>query len=168
MKYEVLDHQYVSHHCFVCGTENIAGLKAKFYHISDTEIVGVFTAQPEHCSYPHRLHGGIAAAILDETIGRALVLHEPEVFGVTVDLNLQYKKPVPLGVELVVKGRITENRSRMFSGSGEILLPNGEVAVLATGRYMKLPIEKITGEDFGGDEMYFEDDKRREIIVGEK
>lgn len=168
MKYEVLDHQYVSKNCFVCGTKNIAGLKAKFYHISDREIVGVFTGKAEHASYPHRMHGGIAAALLDETIGRAILLYEPDVFGVTVEMNIQYKKPVPLGEELVVKGRIESNRSRMFTGTGEILLPNGEVAVSATAKYLKMPLDKIAGGDLGDEELYYEEDGRSQITIGEE
>ncbi len=167
MKYEVLGRQYVSHHCFVCGTKNVAGLQAKFYHVSDAEIIGVFTGGENHASYPHRMHGGVIAALLDETIGRAILLYEPEVFGVTVELNLQYKKPVPLGVELAVKGRVTENRSRLFSGSGEILLPSGEVAVTAIAKYMKMPLEKIADGDMGDETLYYETDNRSQVIIGE-
>ena len=41
---------------------------------------------------------------------------------------------------------ITEN-SRMFEGTGEIILPNGDVAVTAHGKYLKVPLEKITDFD---------------------
>ncbi len=168
MKYDILDRQYVSHHCFVCGTKNIAGLQAKFYHVSESEIIGVFTGRGEHASYPHRMHGGVIAALLDETIGRAILLYEPDIFGVTVELNLQYKKPVPLGEELIVKGRVDNNRSRMFSGSGEILLPNGEVAVTAMAKYMKMPLEKIAGGDMGDEVLYYEEDNRSQVVMGEE
>lgn len=168
MKYDILERQYVSHHCFVCGTKNIAGLQAKFYHVSESEIIGVFTGREDHASYPHRMHGGVIAALLDETIGRAILLYEPDVFGVTVEMNLQYKKPVPLGVELAVKGRIENNRSRMFTGSGEILLPSGEVAVTATAKYMKMPLEKISGGDMGDEKLYYEADSRQQVVIGEE
>ncbi len=32
----------------------------------------------------------------------------------------------------------------MFEGTGEIILPNGDVAVTAQGKYLKVPLEKIT------------------------
>ncbi|MGF7185261.1 hypothetical protein GGQ84_001347 [Desulfitispora alkaliphila] len=35
----------------------------------------------------------------------------------------------------------------MFEGEGEILLKNGDVAVTAHGKYMKVPIEKIVDSD---------------------
>jgi len=52
---------------------------------------------------------------------------------------------------LRVVGRITEQNSRFFSGTGEILLPDGTVAVLARGKYMKVPLDKIA--DFNPDEF---------------
>lgn len=66
--------------------------------------------------------------------------------GVTVDLTTRFRKPVPLGVELRAVGRITSDRGRLFEGSGELFLPDGTVAVEATGRYLKMSLEQITGE----------------------
>ena len=138
--------------CFVCGLENIAGLKASFFETAGDCLVALFTPQNEHQSYPGRMHGGIAATILDETIGRAVMIKSgSEMWGVTIDLSIEYKKPVPLGVELKVVGRITEENSRIFSGSGEIILPNGDLAVTARGRYMKVPLSRIT--DFDPDQF---------------
>ena len=132
--------------CFVCGLKNVAGLKASFYETDDGALVATFTPETIHQSYPGRLHGGIAATMLDETIGRAVMIgSKKEVWGVTLELTVEYKQPLPLGVELRVVGRVTEQNSRFFSGSGEILLPDGAVAVCARGRYMKVPLEKIAG-----------------------
>ena len=134
--------------CFVCGLENVAGLNASFYETDDNAIVAIFTPGEIHQSYPGRLHGGIASTILDETIGRAVMIgSKKEVWGVTLELTVEYKKPIPLDVELHVIGRITEQNSRFFSGTGEILLPDGTLAVLAIGRYMKVPLDKIADFD---------------------
>lgn len=151
MERKVIRKQHNSRMCFVCGLKNAAGLQAAFYEMEDGCLVCLFTPQAEHQSYPGRLHGGIASTILDETIGRAIMVNSgDDVWGVTLDLTVEYKKPVPLGVELRVIGRITGESSRTFSGSGEILLPDGEVAVLARGRYMKVPIEKVAAIDESG------------------
>lgn len=148
MKHKITGKQHNSKLCFVCGLKNIAGLKASFFETENRTLVALFTPKEEHQSYPGRLHGGIASAILDETIGRAVMIgSEKEVWGITLELTLEYKKPVPLEVELRVVGRITEESSRFFSGTGEILLPNGEPAVIARGRYMKAPLEKIADFD---------------------
>jgi hypothetical protein len=49
---------------------------------------------------------------------------------------------------LRVVGRITEEDRRFFHGTGELLLEDGSVAATAEGRYMKLPIEKISDFDY--------------------
>jgi len=51
----------------VCGVENASSLKARFYELDDGELLGVFAPLEEHQSYPGRLHGGISAAVLDES-----------------------------------------------------------------------------------------------------
>lgn len=143
MKHKVLKKQNNSKMCFVCGWENDYSLKAEFYELDNKEIIAIFRPLEGHQSYPGRLHGGVASAILDETIGRAINISEDGIWGVTVELNVKYKKPVPLDEELRVVGRITRDTRRIFEGTGEILLANGEVAVTAEGKYMKLPITKI-------------------------
>lgn len=152
MKYRVLKKQHNSRKCIVCGMKNDLGLKAAFYEIENGEIVAIFKSLEEHQSYPGRLHGGIAGAILDETIGRAIMIKDPNMWGVTVELNLKYKKPVPLNEELKVVGRITRDSSRLFEGTGEILLSNGDVAVTAQGKYFKMSIDKIANSEFQNDE----------------
>ena len=144
MGQKVTKKQHNSRMCFVCGLKNVAGLQASFYETEGNALVAVFTPQEQHQSYPGRMHGGIAATILDETVGRAIMIgNEDQVWGVTLEFSVSYKKPVPLGVELKVVGRITEDGKRIFSGTGEIMLPDGEVAVTGHGKYMKVPIDRI-------------------------
>jgi len=148
MSRQVTKKQHNSKMCFVCGLKNVAGLKASFYETDDGALVATFTPGEVHQSYPGRLHGGIAATILDETIGRAVMISSrQEIWGVTLELTVEYKKPIPLAAELRVVARITEQNSRFFNGTGEILLPDGTVAVFARGRYMKVPLEKIADFD---------------------
>lgn len=147
MKYRITGKQENSNNCIVCGLENELGIKANFYELENGDVVAIFTSRDEHQSYPGRMHGGIAAGILDEVIGRAMMVDNKNAWGVTVELSLRYKKPIPLNEELKAVGRVTKDSRRLFEGYGEILLPNGEVAVSAVGKYMKLPIDKITDFD---------------------
>lgn len=149
--------QNVSSMCMVCGRDNDSSLKARFYELDNGELAGIFTPLPEHQSYPGRLHGGVSSALLDETIGRAIGVSDPEAWGVTVELTVKFRKPVPLDGDVRAIGRITQDRGRLFEGTGEILLPDGSVAVSATGRYMKLPIGKIADGDFHS--QWFEDER---------
>ncbi|WP_457574572.1 PaaI family thioesterase [Desulfolithobacter sp.] len=139
--------------CFACGQENSAGLKSRFFELETGELVAIFKPAIEHQGYPGRLHGGLAATILDETIGRAIMIsHADNIWGVTVDFSMRLRKPVPLDSEIRVLARITKDSKRFFEGSGEILLPDGTVAVEGKGRYLKIDINRITDLEMGEDD----------------
>ena len=153
MRHLVRSKQPNSKMCLVCGLKNTAGLKAFFYELENDELLALFRPQESHQSYPGRLHGGIATAILDETIGRAIMLKtEGDVWGVTVDFSVRYRKPVPLGSEIRVVSRIESDTRRSFEGTGEILLSDGTVAIAGKGRYLKMDISQIADFDHEGDE----------------
>ncbi len=133
--------------------QNPYGLRTSFFELEDDELVGIFTPAHVHQSYPGRLHGGITTALLDETIGRAIMTrHDDSIWGVTIEFTVKFKKPIPLDQELRVVGRVTEESSRFFEGSGELLLPGGDIAATGFGKYMKLPIEKIADFDVSDQE----------------
>ena len=155
-----IDHvQNISRMCLICGRDNPAGLHACYYELAPEgqaapgapahrELLGVFHVREEHQSNPGRLHGGISSAILDETIGRAILLLEPDAWGVTVEFTARFRKPVPLDEEVRCIARITRDTSRLFEGTGEILLSDGSVAVEGRGKYLKQSLEGITDHDF--------------------
>lgn len=165
MKHKVIKKQNNSKRCIVCGVENKLGLNASFYEMENNELVAIVETKDWHQSYPGVFHGGMSAAILDETIGRAVSINDDQIWGVTVTLDMKYRKPVPTDATIKVVGRITKENRRMFEGSGEIILPNGDVAVEATAKYMKMPIEKIGDGSFSNDEFFnIEDDENLEYI----
>jgi len=142
--------------CFVCGQKNDFGLRAQFYETEDNQLVAIIKPSDEHQGYPGRMHGGIAATILDETIARSINNRKSEqLWGVTLELKTRFRKPVPLGQELKVIARVTKEGARTFEGSAEIVLPGGEIAVSAEGKYIKLPIDKISDSDFLQDQWFY-------------
>lgn len=148
-----------STHCFVCGVKNGAGVHVSFYETTGEagtpEVLARFNGRTEHQGYPGRMHGGVITGILDETIGRAVNIGEgerPGAWGVTAELSVRFRKPVPLGVDLVARGRITRDIHHLFEGTGEIYLPDGTVAATAHGKYVRLQLDTIAGvetEDLG-------------------
>lgn len=148
MRYRVRAKQENSKMCLVCGLKNPFGLHSSFYELDNDELLAVFKPMEEHQSYPGRLHGGIATAILDETIGRAILIRDRDVWGVTIEFSTRYRKPVPLSEEIRVIGRITKEAPRYFEGTGEIMLCDGSVAIEGRGKFIKLPLEKIADFDF--------------------
>jgi acyl-coenzyme A thioesterase PaaI-like protein len=166
-----------SYHCFICGVKNIGGVHVNFYEAppreapaapagngaagngtassgaaagDGLEVLARFTGQEMHQGYPGRMHGGIITGILDETIGRAINIGEgeqPMSWGVTAELTVRFRKPVPLGVELTARGRITRDIHHLFEGTGEIYLPDGTVAASAHGKWVRLKLADIAGMD---------------------
>jgi uncharacterized protein (TIGR00369 family) len=149
--------QNVSRMCLVCGVKNKAGLKARFFELENGDLAGVFSPRPEHQSYPGRLHGGIVSAILDETIGRAINIADTHTWGVTVELTVRFRKPVPLDGEVRAFGRITRDSSRLFEGTGEIVLQDGSIAAEAQGKYLRMPLDAVTDSEFSEEEWFADD-----------
>jgi acyl-coenzyme A thioesterase PaaI-like protein len=157
VKHRVLKKQHISKMCFVCGVNNDFGLHAKFFETESRELVALISPSEQHQGYPGRMHGGIAATILDETIARSVCTGKDEqIWGVTIEFKTRFRKPVPLGQELKIIGRVTSEGNRFFEGTGEIVLPNGEIAVSAEGKYMKMNIESIASNTGLSDDWFFE------------
>jgi acyl-coenzyme A thioesterase PaaI-like protein len=147
-RHRVRNKQPNSTMCLVCGLNNPAGLHSSFFELDNGELLALFRPRIEHQGYPGRLHGGLAATILDETIGRAIMIEERgTIWGVSVELTTRFRKPIPLDEEVRVVGRVVRNARRLFEGTGEILLADGSVAVEGKGKYLKMAIEKIAELD---------------------
>ena len=143
-----------SAYCFVCGLENVAGVKVSFYETvsaaAAAELVARFAGQHCHQGYPGRMHGGVLTGVLDETIARSINYGSGvnvERWGITAELTTRFLHPVPLETEVSARGRVLTQNRRMFTGSGEICLPDGTAAVRAEGRFFKLPLSAISGPE---------------------
>lgn len=145
--YDVVCAHSVSKSCFICGTENRSGLHAQFIETAQGHLIGIVVPSEDHQSYPGRMHGGISSAVLDEVIGRAINITEPATWGVTVSLEVIYRKPLPLDKPLIARAVITQSSDRLYEGIGEIVLSDGTIAVQAYGRYFKMKLEKISDVD---------------------
>ena len=102
-------------------------------------IVGEFVPRPEHRGPPGFLHGGLAATCLDETMA-VLGYVLDGVHTVTGTLNLKYRRPVPLdGRPVRVEAwRDGEHPRRAQRVHGRLLLPDGAVAVEASGMFVQV------------------------------
>jgi len=141
--FRVTQPQQTSADCFVCGVDNDSGLRARFFELENGEVAARFTVPEIHNGYPGRAHGGVSGGLLDEVVGRTIVILEPGVWGVTVEFTVRFHKPIPTETVLTARGRVTKNGGRRFEGAGELFLPDGDLAATATGTYIKLPLERI-------------------------
>lgn len=156
---KVLKKQLNSKMCIICGMNNDAGIKAPFYEMEDHTVASIFSFKQIHQSYPERTHGGLICTMLDEIIGRAIWIDEPDIWGVTMDIQVKYRKPVPLDTKLKSVGMIVKNSKKFFTGTGKIMDMEGNVLAEATANYIKLPVEKVASVDVHDDvNVYVPDD----------
>ena len=119
--------QPTSRTCFMCGRENEFGLKMVWYNNPQLNQVQANVTIPEHFNgYPSIAHGGIIAAILDETSGRAAMLdgNFDNLF-ITLRLNLTFRKPTPTNTPLKVVGRVEHKGRRSMKVTAKLLLADG-------------------------------------------
>lgn len=146
-KLKVLRKQSNSNMCIICGINNPNGVKAPFYEMEDGTVVSLFNFSSTHQSYPERTHGGLISAMIDEIVGRAIWITEPETWGVTMELKIRYRKPVPYDKTLKAIGQINKITRRTFEGTGKILDLDGNVLAEGEAIYFKLPLSKISSEN---------------------
>ena len=117
-------------HCYGCGRLNEQGLKLKTVWDGD-ETVTRYTPRPEHTAIPGYVYGGLIASLIDcagtGTAAAAAYRAQgrepgtpPELRFVTASLQVDYLRPTPMGVELVVRGRAVEVKERKVVVSSEL------------------------------------------------
>ncbi|MYW00927.1 PaaI family thioesterase [Streptomyces sp. SID3343] len=78
------------------------------------------------------IQGGFLAAMLDETLGPALIATLPENrFAPTLDLHVQFLRPAHPG-RLVGRGRIVQRGKEVCFLAGELVAPHGKPVAVAT------------------------------------
>jgi uncharacterized protein (TIGR00369 family) len=122
-------------YCFACGTENPLGLKLKF-SCDDEGFHTTFTPPREHQGYKGVLHGGIIATLLDEIMAWALINKGFRV--VTVKMEIRFRKPVPTGENLVIRGEMENRQGRFITTKGKITDAKGTILATATGTFAEI------------------------------
>ncbi|MCJ7723367.1 MAG: PaaI family thioesterase [Anaerolineales bacterium] len=123
--------------CFVCGSDNPHGIGLTWYADGKGIITSNFCLGEAQQGPPGYAHGGASAAILDEAMGAAVWLAGYNV--AVVNLQLNYRHPLPLGQQLTLTARLTRRSTRKIFARGQICLPDGTVAVSGHGIYVTAP-----------------------------
>jgi acyl-coenzyme A thioesterase PaaI-like protein len=148
--------------CFVCGQRNPYGLHLVFGKEGDT-IVADFQPREEHQGFPGIIHGGIVAALLDETLGRTSLLSNQPEWTMTGRLEVRYRRYVPYGPLLRVRARLDGERRRLMLASGMLTLADDESTVLAEakGSFMTLSPELVDTimQDYPGLHSFFDQEE---------
>ena len=123
--------------CFVCGNENPHGIGITMFVDDDGVLTSEFTLNKAHQGPPGHTHGGASAAILDEVMGLVVWAAGHQV--VAANININYRKPLPLHQPLFAEAHILEVGERKIISAGEIKLADSTVAVSGSGVYVIAP-----------------------------
>ncbi len=148
--------------CMVCGMDNPIGFQAPFYNMEDGSVMTIFRYRTEHQSFPGRVHGGLTATMLDELGLRAIWAKNKseDSFGVTMSLEVKYRKPVPYETDLIGKGIVVKETGKFAVIQSEIFDKTGVLLADAKVTYIKLDVKKIAEDAEVHEEMCYllEDD----------
>lgn len=149
--------QPTSRSCFVCGRENGAGLKMNWYNDTEAQKVWSELVVPAQFNgYPGVVHGGIVAAILDETSGRALLVNgDEDMLMVTSHLELKYRHPTPTDQPLTAVGWIIKGGKKHAQVAGEIRLADGTVTAECKATVIKPPARFLESHGWEEEKPYW-------------
>ncbi|MGE5397614.1 MAG: PaaI family thioesterase [Chitinophagales bacterium] len=151
-----MEKQPSSRTCFLCGRENDRGLKMTWYSDREKGQVWSKVTIPSYFNgYPGFVHGGIIAALLDETSGRAILLEGEDNLFVTAKLEVTYRKPTPTDQPLTVVGWIVKGNSTRAQVEGEIRLEDGTVTAQARAIVLRPPKSFFETCNWEGEKEYW-------------
>lgn len=136
-----MEKQPNSRTCLLCGRQNEIGLKMSWYNDPDARQIRATVTVPEHFNgYPGFVHGGIIAALIDETAGRALLLDgDTDRLMVTLKLEVRFRHPTPTGQPLTVVGRLIHQSGSRARVAAEVQLADGTVTADGEAVVVKPP-----------------------------
>ncbi len=106
------------------------------------------TLGPQHLNRHGVLHGGIAAALLDNALGATASLSVDETGRapfLTITMTTQFLAPAREGAALEAVGRVTGGgRSTLFV-EGALTDGDGRVIATATGVFKRVPPDRLGG-----------------------
>jgi uncharacterized protein (TIGR00369 family) len=129
-------------HCFGCGGGNAHGMLLTFeLDEVSRRTVGRFRIPAQYQGAKGILHGGIVATLLDEAMGK--LNHGKGMPAMTAELRVTYRRPVPVGEEIIVEAHHQRRDGRNLFHAAEIRNLAGEVLARGEGRFVQIDPERI-------------------------
>ncbi|WP_413512916.1 PaaI family thioesterase [Myroides odoratus] len=133
-------------HCYGCGNLNPAGHQLKTYVDEQEGTVAYFTPKEEYTALPGSVYGGLIASLLDchgtgsaaafVCLAENIAFEKPiAVRCVTASLKVDFKALTPMGVPLVLKGKLRSIEGRkvwvdMTLSAGDTLCATAEILAI--------------------------------------
>jgi uncharacterized protein (TIGR00369 family) len=123
-------------HCFGCGAANRTGLRLKFFTDDKGRILSRLKVPKRFEGPPGYMHGGAIATLMDEAMSKAN--RARGVTAMTRQMEVEYLRPVPLGVPLLLEGRLTKVDGRKHFCEAEVTNEEGRVLAKAKGLFLAI------------------------------
>jgi len=102
-------------------------------------VTGRMLATENHQGAPGLAHGGVLTAVLDEVLGSLnWLLGLPAV---TARLEVDFRRPVPVGSELLLHARITGVHGRKVFMEAQGTFIDGTLALSAAAMFLSVPLQ---------------------------
>ena len=129
--------EFAAHSCFACGQLNVHGLRLEL-HATEDRCWTDTTLPVDFQGWEGITHGGVVAAILDEVMAWSLIGEHR--LGFTARLEIDFRRPVPVGVPIRAEGWIADRRRRRFDTRGQLTdAATGTVLAEASAIYLGAP-----------------------------
>lgn len=125
--------------CVVSGAANPMGVAITVRRDGNDAVARV-TLGAAFEGAPGRAHGGIVAAVFDDTMGFVLTMEQTAAF--TGRLSVSYLAPTPIGEEIEFRCRLRERDGRKLWIDGEAVSGTGPFAT-AEGLFIAIPLERF-------------------------
>jgi acyl-coenzyme A thioesterase PaaI-like protein len=146
--------------CFGCGSENEHGLGVR-PHYEGNKVLGQLDFAERFQGGPGVVHGGAAAAFFDDLMGFVMIAHQRPA--VTAKLEMNYLRPIPLGMTLQAEAWLTRQDGRKFWAESIGFDDDGNTYVEA--RALFIP---ISADHFAGTIQHMDPAHREQISHFEK
>lgn len=123
--------------CFVCGPDNPIGMHLHFKADPERGPTAVFAQailRPEFQGWKGVGHGGAVTALLDDAMAYAAGAAGHR--GMTASLTTRFRKPVPLGEPVIVRGHVVSERRHIIFVEATIESADGTLLVEGDGKFV--------------------------------
>jgi len=120
--------------CFACGSENPIGLRMTYAIDGDGTARSRVVLSADMQGWRGIAHGGIVMTMIDDAMAYAVDAAGHR--GVSASMNTRFRKPVPIGMPVVVSARVTSTRMRVLNVEAAVCDEGGDVLVRAEGMFV--------------------------------
>lgn len=112
--------------CFACGKDNPHGLGMRVEYGEQKASCRI--TLPRHFQgWSGIAHGGVVATLLDEIMAHAVIHFVGQA--VTASMETRYRKPVPLGSDLLAEGWVDQLNRRVAIAKARVSLAKEDVTL---------------------------------------